>query len=79
MAKSFEDALTELEEIVSKLENGDATLDESIKLFENGMKLTKTCRKQLENAQKKVTMLMADENGEINEVPFDTADEQEVK
>lgn len=79
MAKSFEESLNELEEIVDKLESGEATLDESIKLFENGMKLTKSCHKMLENAQKKVSVLTADENGEMQEVPFDTSLEQEVK
>lgn len=75
MAKSFEESLKELEEIVEKLENGDVTLDESVKLFENGMKLTKSCKKQLENAEKKVTMLMTDENGEITEIPFEPSEE----
>ena len=70
MAKSFEEAMKELGDIVEKLEDGDVSLEESIKLFENGMKLSKTCQKMLENAEKKVSVLTADEDGEMQQEPF---------
>lgn len=70
MAKSFEEAMKELGDIVERLEDGDVFLEESIKLFENGMKLSRTCQKMLENAEKKVSVLTADEDGEMQQEPF---------
>lgn len=70
MAKSFEEAMKELGDIVERLEDGDVSLEESIKLFENGMKLSRTCQKMLENAEKKVSVLTADEDGEMQQEPF---------
>lgn len=62
----FEKSLDELENIVEKLQNGDISLDESIKLFERGMELTNLCRKTLETARQKITSLTEEEeeNGE---------------
>jgi len=71
MAKGFEESLGELENIVEQLEAGDVSLDESVKLFENGMKLAKSLRKLLDNAEKKVSVLLADENGELKKTDFD--------
>ena len=51
----FEVAFSELEKIVKKLEQGNLTLDESIKLFEEGIKLSKICSSKLEEAEKKIT------------------------
>lgn len=62
--KTFEESMTELEQIVSKLEIGDITLDDSIKLFEKGIKLAENCRKKLDDAEKKVKILTLVENGE---------------
>ena len=70
MAKGFEEAMKELEDIVDKLEGGDVSLDEAVGLFESGMKLSKSCQKMLENAEKKVSVLMSDENGELKKEPF---------
>ena len=58
MAKTFEQSIAELEEIVEQLENGDVTLDESLGLFEKGIKLSKSCQKMLDTAEKKVSILM---------------------
>lgn len=58
---SFEEQITKLEDIVSKLEKGDISLDDSLALFEEGVKLTKACREKLDNAEKKVKILV---NGE---------------
>ena len=62
----FEKSLDELEKIVEELQNGEISLDESIKLFERGMELTNLCRKTLETARQKITSLTEEEeeNGE---------------
>lgn len=70
MAKGFEESIKELENIVTKLESSEATLDETLVLFEKGIKLSNSCRKMLENAEKKVSILMADENGELKKQNF---------
>lgn len=57
----FEKSIKELEEIVAKLEKGDAGLDESIELFEKGIKLSKECNDMLDNAEKKVSVLIGGE------------------
>ena len=54
----FESRLTRLEEIVEKMENGELPLEESLKLFEEGVKLTKDCHKQLSDAELKVKQLL---------------------
>jgi exodeoxyribonuclease VII small subunit len=54
----FEAALNELEQIVGKLERGELKLEESLKLFERGVELTKSCRKSLETAELKVKQLL---------------------
>lgn len=64
MAKTFEQSIEELEEIVAQLENGDVTLDKSLELFEKGIKLSKGCQKMLDTAEKKVSILMMNEDGE---------------
>ena len=70
MAKSFEESIKELEEIVEKLEKGEATLDESLEYFEKGIKLSKSCQKMLDEAEKKVSVLVADANGEKEKQNF---------
>ena len=63
--KTFEESMTELEKIVTKLEAGDITLDASLELFEKGIKLAKTCQKKLDDAEKKVKILTTNEDGEM--------------
>lgn len=58
----YEDAIKELDEIVNKLENGTASLDESIKLFEKGTKLAGICNDKLKKAEQKITMLTKENN-----------------
>lgn len=70
--KKFEDELKELEEIVRNLENGDLNLDEAIKEFEKGMKISKECTKKLDLAEKKINMLVQDESGEFREEEFNS-------
>ncbi len=67
--KDFEEMLEDLENIVTSLEKDDLKLDESITKFEEGMKLTKLCNTKLEEAEKKITILL-NENGEIKEENF---------
>lgn len=69
MAKTFEESMKELEEISKKLSGGEVSLDESIKLFESGMKLSNSCQKMLENAEKKVSILL-NKDGEIQKQEF---------
>lgn len=59
---NFEDAMKRLEEIANELEKGDLTLEESVKKFEDGISLSKKCNEFLDNAEKKITMLI--NNGE---------------
>ncbi len=67
---NFEDTMKELEKIVENLENGELNLDDSIKEFEKGMKLSKSANKYLEDAEKKITILLQDKDGEIKEENF---------
>jgi exodeoxyribonuclease VII small subunit len=69
MEISFEDALLELEGIVEKLETGQLSLDESLGLFEKGIKLVKECDKKLKRADLKVGKLI-EENGELKSEPI---------
>lgn len=67
----FEDALGKLEKIVSKLEEGDIPLEESLKLFEEGIRLSRFCNQKLDEAEKKVEILLKDKVGEIKPQSFD--------
>lgn len=62
--RSFEENISALEEVVNRLERGDASLEESLSLFEQGVKLSKDCSAMLDNAEKKVNILI---NGEKQE------------
>jgi exodeoxyribonuclease VII small subunit len=66
MAKTFESSLAELEKIVEQLENGDLPLEESLKLFENGVKLSRECRERLSDAERRIEMLMKDGEGKLS-------------
>ncbi|MCZ7380081.1 MAG: exodeoxyribonuclease VII small subunit [Candidatus Methanoperedens sp.] len=67
---SFEEALLELEGIVEKLEKGQLSLDESLMLFEKGIKLVRECNDKLKSAQQKVEQLI-EENGELRTETFE--------
>ncbi len=73
--KKFEGAMSELEEIVRSLESGDLPLEEALRAFEKGMGLVRFCSGKLEEAEKKVTMLMQDKNGAMKQVVFEAAKE----
>ena len=68
-AETFEASLGELEKVVKELEAGDLPLERSLELFEKGMALSEICRKQLENAETRVEMLIRKE-GKLQPEPF---------
>lgn len=65
MEKTFEESLIELEEIVGRLEDGDMPLEESLALFEKGIKLSRDCRSRLTNAERRIEILMQDSDGNL--------------
>ena len=67
----FERALARLEEIVQKLEQGDLPLEQSLKLFEEGIKLSRICNTRLEEAERKVEILLKDKAGNMIAKPFE--------
>lgn len=71
MEDNFELNLKKLEELVKKLDSDELTLDESIALFEEGMKLSKKCSDKLESAEKKINILLQDENENQKEEKFE--------
>jgi exodeoxyribonuclease VII small subunit len=71
----FEKSLTRLEEVVKRLEGTDLSLDEAMKLFEEGVKLSRECQKQLEEAEGRVEILLKKADGKIAAGPFETPDE----
>ena len=73
---SFEENMKKLEQIATELEKGDLDLDSSVAKFEEGMKLSKKCNEMLEKAEKKITMLIKGENGELAEKNFVQNEEQ---
>lgn len=68
--KNFELSMEQLERIVSDLESGDLSLEDSIKKFEEGIKLSKMCSKMLDETEKKILMLVQDSDGNVSETPF---------
>ena len=72
---NFEEALTQLELAVKKLENGSITLDEAIDVYEEAIKLVKVCHCKLENAEQKLKILVESEDGSITDRPFDVSNE----
>jgi len=74
--KKFEDTLAELERIVQRLEDPDVSLDEAVALFEDGIKLSRFCFQKLDEVEKRVDILVKDEQGGVATRPFDEAGEQ---
>jgi exodeoxyribonuclease VII small subunit len=62
--QTFESSLQELEKIVRRLEEGDASLEDSLKLFEDGVRLSRECQERLNQAERRIEVLLKDENGE---------------
>ncbi len=61
--QNFEDSLQQLEKIVAQLEGGELPLEESLKLFEDGIKLSRECQERLNQAERRIDVLLKDENG----------------
>ena len=76
MAEKFEDAMKKLESIVEKMEKGDMSLNESLKMFEEGVKLTRFCSQELHKAEKKVELLSRDAEGKLSAAPFEEEEEE---
>jgi len=70
--KKFEAAMERLECIVQSLESGDLPLDESLKVFEEGMQLVRFCTKKLDEAERKVSILLKESSGKLVQQPFET-------
>jgi exodeoxyribonuclease VII small subunit len=71
----FEECLDRLEKIVDQLEKGDIPLEQALKLFEEGVQLSNSCRKELEDAEGKVEILLK-QNGKLQAEPFDTVNDK---
>lgn len=69
--KTFEESMKRLEEIVQQLEGGEMPLEDSLCVFEEGMKLAAFCSRKLEEAEKKVALLVRDQEGCLVERPFE--------
>jgi len=74
--KKFEPALARLEEIVQELEQGDLPLEQSLKLFEEGIKLSRICNTRLEEAERKVEILLKDRGGKLQAQPFEEQEKE---
>ncbi|HWB32924.1 MAG TPA: exodeoxyribonuclease VII small subunit [Acidobacteriaceae bacterium] len=73
----FEDRLTQLEAVVERLERGELTLEESVRLFEEGMKLSDACKKELEAAEGRVQVLVEERNGAMQVAEMDVEEEED--
>ena len=72
---TFEQAMKDLEEIVRELEAGELALEESLKKFEEGMKLSKLCSLKLEEAEQRVSILLKERDGQLSEAPYPAGEE----
>ena len=73
--KSFEEAIIRLEEIVNTMEEGDLSLDDTVRLYKEGVELAALCGGKLSKAKQEVTLLTADLDGQLTEKPFDIREE----
>lgn len=81
-AKTFETSLGELERVVRKLEDGEMSLEESLKLFEDGVKLSRECQERLNQAERRIEVLLKDSDGTLslqNLVPDQMREEHQPK
>jgi exodeoxyribonuclease VII small subunit len=74
---NFEHSLARLEEVVRRLESPQLSLDDAMKLFEEGVELSRECQKQLEEAEGKVEILLKKADGKLTAEPFDPESESE--
>ncbi len=69
----FEDSLEKLEKLVADMEEGDFSLEQSLKAFEEGIRLTRECQEALKKAEQKIQLLV-EKNGQLEAEPFDPED-----
>lgn len=72
----FEDALDRLETIISRLQEDQLSLDESLETFQEGIGLVKVCQKKLDDMETRVNILIKNEDGTLDEVPFESESEK---
>lgn len=72
--KKFENAIKELEQIVEQLEDSELPLDDALKLFERGIKLSQLCSAKLDDAEQTVEQLVKGKDGSMRSVPFEETD-----
>lgn len=77
--KTFEEALKRLEEIVERLELGDVSLEETVRLFEEGIELVNFCNQKLEEVKHKVEIIVRDKTGGFTLQPFDAENSKNIK
>lgn len=68
--KTFEQSIKQLEQIVEELESGDLPLEQAIKKFEEGMKISRFCSEKLDETERKIVLLTKDSQGNVSEEPF---------
>jgi len=73
--KTFEASLQKLEQIVTKLEEGDLSLEESLELFEDGVKLSRECQGKLDQAERRIEILLKDQDGNLTLKPIEESDQ----
>ncbi len=73
-SSNFEKDLQKLEQIVQELEKGELTLEESLKQFEEGIRLARQCEKALADAERRIEILLQNDTGEIEAQPFDISE-----
>lgn len=74
--KSFEEALSRLEEIVSAMEEGELSLDETVKLYKEGVELASFCGEKLSGAKQQISILSTGLDGSMEEKPFELKEEE---
>lgn len=74
-SNDFEKSFQQLEAVVKRLESEELPLDESLQLFEEGIRLSRFCHQRLEEVEKKIEMILADAKGEPRVEPFEVGDE----
>ncbi len=77
--KKFEDAVEELERVVEQLESGELSLEDSLKAFENGVRLVKLCNQKLTEVERKIELLVKDKDGKLQLGPMEDLSEDDVK
>lgn len=75
----FEKHLTQLETVVDQLERGDLTLEESVRLFEEGMKLSQACKEELEQAEGRIQVLVEARAGKMQVAEMDVEQDEDIQ